>query len=91
MTQITQLHTKKHVCVNLRDLRENLLSALTSRAITSGLTYHLAASCILHPASCKPQASSPGTETETETGTGRIETETWCTLMRYEDRLLRYP
>jgi hypothetical protein len=51
MTQITQIHTKKNICVNLRDLRENSFSVQSSRKMTSGLTFDLAASGIRHPAS----------------------------------------
>ena len=48
MTQITQIHTKNNICVNLRDLRGNELIALASRALTSGLAYQLEASSIEH-------------------------------------------
>jgi hypothetical protein len=46
MTQITQIHTGKNICVNLRDLRENQLDGSIRRAFTDRLAYRLEASSI---------------------------------------------
>jgi hypothetical protein len=51
MTQITQIHTEKNTCVDLRDLRETQFGASKRSAITSDLTYRFEASSIQHPES----------------------------------------
>jgi len=65
MTQITQIHTKKTICVNLRDLRGIVLGFEGGHVLIGryGLPFggiQHPASSIQHPASTspKPQASS---------------------------------
>jgi hypothetical protein len=41
--------SRRNICVNLRDLRENILNAPMSRVMTSGWTIHFAASSIERP------------------------------------------
>jgi hypothetical protein len=44
--QMTQIHTKKNICVNLRDLRGNSFNVQSGREMTSWLTFDLAASSL---------------------------------------------